>query len=84
MTADANVTATFVIPLTCVAASGTGCGGPTVATATPASAAACRTLCDTQLPASGASTGCWLFQGGTCSCHSGGVTGTGTAAGSCS
>jgi hypothetical protein len=35
------------------------------------------------LPASGASAGCWLFQGGTCSCRSGSVTGVGTAAGSC-
>lgn len=83
MTADVNVTATFVVPLTCDAASGTGCGGTTVATATPANAAACRTLCGTQLPASGASTGCWLFQGGTCSCRSGSVTGAGAVAGSC-
>ena len=88
MTADLNVTATFVVPLTCdtAPANATACGGTTVATPTAATAIACRNQCGMQLPASGASSGCWLLQGGTCSCKNGSLTtGAGTAitAGSC-
>ena len=88
MTADINVTATFVVPLACDADPGnaTGCGGIAVATPTAATATACQNQCGTPLAASGAASGCWLFQGGTCSCRNGALaTGTGTAitAGSC-
>jgi len=88
MTADINVTATFVVPLACDADPGnaTGCGGTAVATPTAATATACQNQCGTPLAASGAASGCWLFQGGTCSCRNGALaTGTGTAitAGSC-
>jgi hypothetical protein len=90
MTADVNVTATFVNPLTCDSTGGTGtggtgagCGGTTVATPTASNAGACRTQCGIRLAANAASSGCWLYQGTTCTCRDGQVTGTGTVAGLC-
>jgi hypothetical protein len=89
MTADLDVTATFVVPLNCGAATTTiaTCPNGTVAEVTPtaASAGACRTQCATQMAAKEMASGCWYFQNNTCHCRSGqATTGTTLTGGSCS